>query len=96
MTDTLKSLTKHVRGRIRHEGIKARVRMSLAGCKSIQVDVPEFGLEFTPEQQRKIRIIAQVNRLTWARGLPIDIEQMTNPAHFEFWADAALAHAATA
>lgn len=74
----------HIRHRIKHEGIKARVRIA-PSRESIQVFVPSPALEFTPAEQRIIRLIAQVNGFTWVRGLPIDIDQMTNPQDFNFY-----------
>lgn len=82
-----KEMTAHIRRRIKAYGIKANVRMQdcCGGAKVIQVNTPEYGLEFTEEQQRSIRHIASVNRLTWVKGLPIDVEQMTNPFDFNFY-----------
>lgn len=80
-----KEITAHIRGRIKHAGIKARVRLYEAcGSRFIQIAGITPDAEFTDEQQREIRIIAQVNGLTLSRGMPIDIEQMTNPKQFDF------------
>ena len=79
---TQKEMTKHIRTCIKRHGIKARVRMFQ---DSIQVFVPEYGIEFTEQEQREIRQIAKSNELTWVRGLEIVIEQMTNPHDFNFY-----------
>lgn len=75
---------KHIRGRIKQRGIKARVRIAPGGgC--IQVFSVEYGVQFTEEEQREIRLIGKLNGFTWVRGMPIDIEQMTNPFEFNFY-----------
>lgn len=82
---THKEMTAHIRKRIKVAGIKARVRLYEAcGARWIQVNVPEYDVDFTEEEQRTIRQIAVTNRLTWARGMEIDVEQMTNPKTFDF------------
>lgn len=81
-----RELTQHIRGRIKAAGIKARVNMDVCcGSKKIIVYVTEPRAVFTDEEQRTIRLIAQCNRLTWVRGMQIDIEQMTNPQQFNFY-----------
>lgn len=81
---SLVEMAKHIRKRIKAAGIKARVRkFDDNGC--IQVNAPVYGVEFTEDEQREIRHIAKCNRLTLVRGLPIDVEQMTNPEAFNFY-----------
>lgn len=82
-TEAVKAMTKHLRHRIRVAGIKASVRMGARN--EIRVESPEYGVEFTEDEQRRIRLMARTNGLTHARGLPIDIEQMTNPFDFSFY-----------
>ena len=80
-----KEMTAHIRNRIKQSGIKANVRMQdSCGDKVIQVNIIEYGLEFTNEEQREIRHIAKCNKLTWVRQMEIDTEQMTNPFDFNF------------
>jgi hypothetical protein len=79
---THKEMTAHIRNRIKVAGIKAKVKMQ--DGYTISVDVPAYGIEFTEEDQRTIRHIADCNRLTWVRGLKIDVDQMTNPHEFKF------------
>jgi len=79
----LVEMTAHIRRRIKAAGIKARVRKLDDGC--IQVFAPEYGVTFSDDQQREIRHIADCNRLTLVRGLPIVVEQMTNPETFNFY-----------
>lgn len=81
--DCRKDMTAHLRTRIAAKGIKARVRMCPAG-KSIQVFPPSFEAEFTHDEQRFIRALAVANKMTLVRGLPIDIERMTDPHGMEF------------
>lgn len=88
---THKEMTTNIRRRLKAEGVKARVDMTEAcGVKYIRVFVPKPDGLFTEEEQRKIRFIAKLNRLTRARGSEIDVERMTDPQsmHFEFRADA--------
>ena len=87
---THKEMTANIRKRLKVEGVKARVDMIEAcGVKCIRVFVPAFDATFTDEEQRKIRFIAKLNRLTRARRSEIDVERMTDPKsmHFEFHAD---------
>lgn len=78
-----KQMTAHIRSRIKAAGIKARVRFWPNG--QIQVFGVTAQASFTEEEQREIRLIASVNRLTWVRGMAIDLEQMTNPHGFNFY-----------
>lgn len=80
----LKQMTAHLRGRISHEGIKARVRMAPGGG-SIQVFPVAYDISFTEDEQRTIRFIAKVNKLTLVRGMEIQVEQMTDPSGMEFY-----------
>lgn len=80
-----KEMTAHIRGRIKHEGIQARVRLyESCGSLFIQVFGTTYEQDFTDDEQGTIRTIAVVNSLTWVQGMPIDIEQMTNPKQFNF------------
>lgn len=81
-----KQMTAHIRSRIKAAGIKAKCKMQdYCGNQVISVDVPAYGIEFNAEEQREIRLIAICNKLTWARGMAIDIDQMTNPHEFKFY-----------
>lgn len=87
---THKEMTANIRKRLRGEGVKARVDMSEAcGVKYIRVFVIAPDLFFSESDQRTIRTIAKLNRLTRARRSEIDVERMTDPQsmHFEFHAD---------
>lgn len=86
-----KEMTAHIRKRIKHEGIAARVRLYTAcGIRYIHVFVDEHGKTFTGEQARLISLIAKVNGLTGARRSVIDdsFERWNNSGapsfHFEF------------
>lgn len=81
-----KEMAAHLRSRIKHEGIKARVYMlEFCGCHVIAVDPPSFGAEFSEDEQRKVRMMAVINGLTLSEGMPIDVEQMTNYKGFRFY-----------
>ena len=80
----LTQVAAHIRKRIKHAEINARVRVAPGGG-SVQVFAPAYGVEFSEAEQREIRLIAKCNHLTWVRGMEIDIEQMTNPEHFSFY-----------
>lgn len=83
---THKEMTAHLRKRIKHEGIKARVYMQeYCGCYVIAIDPPVFEVEFSEDEQRKIRTMAVTNGLTLVQGMPINIEQMTDYKGFRFY-----------
>ena len=83
MTLSHKEITKHFRNRLKINGVKARVRMlNTCGDKVIQVNATEYGKEFTEDEQRIVRQTAVNNGFTLVNGLPIDVEQMTNPYDF--------------
>jgi sugar phosphate isomerase/epimerase len=87
---THKEMTANIRKRLKVEGVKARVDMSEAcGIKCIRVFVPAPDHMFSEDDQRTIRTIAKLNRLTRSRGSEIDVERMTDPQsmHFEFHPD---------
>jgi len=87
----INELTKHIRRRIKASGIRALCRHTkTCGSEFIRIDVPSCGTSFTESEQREIKLIAKVNKLTLAKGMEIDIEQMTNPKQFVFLADFAL------
>lgn len=68
-----KEMVAHIRKRIKHEGIKARVKLAdYCGVNWIHVDVATYGQSFDCEQARKIAIIADANKLTYAQGMPVD------------------------
>lgn len=84
-----KEMTKHIRTRIKVAGVKSLVRMiKSCGDNIIQVNTIEYDVDFTDDEQRTIRKIAECNNLTWVRKLPINIEQMTNPSEFNFYYEA--------
>lgn len=76
--------TKHLRKRIQVAGIKARVRQLPASKTGLQVFPIAYGVEFSVAEQRTIRLIAQVNNLTLARGMAIVVDQDTDPFGIEF------------
>ena len=81
-----KEMTANIRKLIKAAGIKALVRKQEGcGSKVIQVNCPSFGVDFTNDEQKIIREIAVRNNLTWVRGMPIDINQNTNPSVFDFY-----------
>lgn len=81
-----KELTAHFRNRLKVAGIKARCKMqTYCGQRVISVAIPAPDARFTDDEQRIIRTIAQVNGLTWAMGLPIDDERMTDSQEAKFY-----------
>lgn len=88
MTMTHQEVAKHFRKRLKAAGIKARCRIySTCGTDFVQVSTPEYGKHFTPNQLKEIGIIAQVNGMTGAYGMPIDLDiivQMTRKDTFDF------------
>lgn len=81
-----KEMAKHLRHLIKREGVKARVIMKNAcGEDYITVCVPACGVEFTEEEQRKIRFVAKCNKLTKIKGEEIDVERMTDPMQMDFY-----------
>ncbi len=81
-------MTKHIRGRVAAAGIKARVlKTTCCGVRYIKVVVPAADATWTPAEIETIGIIGQVNRLTFARKSPIDLEnlrQLTGKTLFDF------------
>lgn len=66
-------MTKHLRSRLKHEGIKARVRkFEACGVMNIQVFTVEHGKKWTDHERRMIAHIADCNKLTGTRGSKID------------------------
>lgn len=82
--DNVQHLAKHFRKLLKREGIKARCRILPGSNDAIQVFVPRHDVEFTNEEQRQIRFMAVCNELTLTRGLPINVDQMTDPRGMEF------------
>jgi hypothetical protein len=89
---THKEITKHIRGRLKAHKVPARVKMNdFCGKTVVTIVTPTYDFRWTPEQLREIGICAQVNKLTRAQGMPIDLDvlvQLTglNQINFEFHA----------
>lgn len=84
-----KALTKHLRGRLAHAGVPCRVRMNVyCGRRVVQVITPAYDKRWTAEQLLQIALIARVNHLTMAQGLPVHDDatmcQLTGAAQFDF------------
>jgi hypothetical protein len=81
--------SKAVAATIRHQlkalGIVAKVRMTPGSTDSVQVNAPTFDTRFTEDEQRAIRTTGRDLGLTWVRGLPIDVERMTDPHGCTFY-----------
>lgn len=71
-------MTKHLRHIIKRDGIKARVRKLANSRNGIQIFPIAHDVRFTEDEQHQIRHMAKVNGLTLVRGLPIDVERMTD------------------
>jgi hypothetical protein len=82
---SLTRIAKHLRGRLKVAGIKAKCSAYVScGVQYIRISPPAHDVQFTEDEQRQILTIAKVNRLTLARGMEIDENQMTyaNGGHF--------------
>lgn len=84
-----KALTKHLRGRLAHAGVPCRVRMNeYCGRRVVQVITPAYDKRWNAEQLLQIALIARVNRLTLAQGLPVHddavMRQLTGATQFDF------------
>lgn len=79
-------MTKHLRKRIAKAGIKARVRKSMS-CGNAVIDVisPTFERTFSLEERQTIGLIAKVNGMTFARGLPIEGDVIGSPSQITFY-----------
>lgn len=88
MTLTHKEITTHFRKRVKAAGINARIKMNEAcGVKYVTVAVPSYEARFTSEELNEIGIIAQVLKLTGARGSEIDLSnivQLTGKTQWNF------------
>jgi hypothetical protein len=83
---THKEMTARIRNRIKQAGVKAKVSMQdICGSAVIYVRVPSYGITFSDEEQRTIRFIAKVNKLTWVQGQEIDVDRMTDPEGMKFF-----------
>jgi len=81
-----KELTAHIRNRIKAAGISAKCKMqNYCGNMVIAIDVPKYEAEFSAEEQREILLIAKCNKLTFVRGIEIDLSKTTNPKEFKFY-----------
>ena len=85
-----KQLTAHIRKRIKVVGVNARVKMGFGneGRKTITVCVPHYDARFTEEGIYQICHIAECNKLTYVRGLPIQPtidRQLTGKTQFDFY-----------
>jgi hypothetical protein len=70
---------------LKDSGIEFKSR-SWDKAGNITVFVKEHGLEFCEDDQRFIRAAAIQFGYTWVRKMEINIEQMTNPYSFAFYA----------
>ena len=81
-----KEITASVRKGIKDIGIKALVKMDVScGSRYVRIDVPKYGLEFSVDEQQKIKRIAIAHSLTFVRGIPICIDQNTDPYSFNLY-----------
>ena len=85
-----KELTKHIRKQIRIAGVKARVHMGSGngGNITIVVAVPSYEARFTSEEIRSFCHTAKCNRLTFVRGLEIDVDlesELTGRHQWDFY-----------
>jgi hypothetical protein len=87
---THKEMTAHIRKRLKVSNIPARVKMNdFCGSKMISVVTPSCDARWDSSQLRQIGLIAQTNRLSMIRSMPIDVENLacltgTTQINFEF------------
>ena len=81
-----KETAQTIREQLKAANVKAGCRVAPGKRKDcVQVYVPEFTVSFTDDEQRTIRTIAVELGLTWVRGLPIDVDRMTDPFQMNFY-----------
>lgn len=77
---------KAIREQLKAAGIKAGCRLAPNKRRDcVQVYVPKYGMTFTDDEQRAIRTIAVNLGLTWVRGMPINVDRMTDPHQMNFY-----------
>lgn len=85
-TLTHKATASHLRDRLRHEGIKASVRMlSFCGEKVIAVEPTTYEGRFSHAEQVIIGLVADVNGLTFSQGMAVDTEHDNHGIGFRFF-----------
>jgi len=81
---TTKEITAHIRKRLKHEGIAARVSFyKSCGACWVKVTCPAIDSPFSDEAQATIKHVARCNHLTMSRGQAIP-EDHVNPMDFHF------------
>lgn len=85
-----KTLTNHIRKRLKVEGINARVKMQTgnAGTKVIVVAVPSYDDRFTDDEINRICLCAKANGLTFVKGEEINPflqERLTDKQQWDFY-----------
>lgn len=79
-------MTKHIRGRVKAAGIKARVyKDSACGSDYIVVCAPAADVVFSDDEQKQIALIGHCNNLTYVRNMPIVLDETTHPQYFNFY-----------
>ena len=69
---THKDAAKHIRSRLAHEGINARVKMTeFCGERVVKVFVPTYEARFNSVEIKTIALIARALNLTGSRGAEI-------------------------
>ena len=84
MFEDAKACAEDMRAAMRAAGIDARCRVLKGSRTAIQVFPTAYETPFAEPAQRTIRAMAVTRRLTLVRGLPIDVERMTDPHGMEF------------
>ena len=74
---TIQETAKHFRHRLSVAGIKAKCQIDTR-WNMVRIFPPTLDASFSDDHQRTIRLIAKCSHLTRVRGLPIDLEQMTD------------------
>lgn len=81
--DQLREVTQRFRAALREAGVPCTVRM-VRTWNSVQVRQTRPDQEFTSEEQRTFRQLAVDFGFTGPRGLPVVVDQDTDPFGSEF------------
>lgn len=81
-----KETAQTIREQLKAADVKARCRVAPGERKDcVQVISPAYNAPFSDDDQRTIRTIAVGLGLTWVRGLPINVDRMTDPDQMNFY-----------
>ena len=83
---THQEATNQFRAALKGAGVSCNVRKQvICGSQSIQVNVKQYGDEFSSADQRTTRALAVEFGFTQVRGLEIDVDRDTDPFSHNFY-----------